>query len=396
MAFIGFENDYKQYQEKKQQENIVGTGNKIAYDDMPDISAEDLKIITQSRHRHDCFTVYMQSDIGFYDDHYNTEDDIEDLPIERELYEQVKAIRRIYKNYFAFNDALTLRDKYIDALIEKYGGEEMFGIYAKSGAIKEWLPPMPVYSKSSPDYKYFLEGKFNIPADWDDDKIEEVMAEYIREFEETHNIDDVEIEGDVLVSPILLQQLNAIEPKSGISRSPNYGNGFGGVTTYDVQAMSDLVRSWIDPSESSIKPTTIKSTNQYFGLTEKAIKERYYKDAPISTNDLAEAIRKGHYDEPEEDMNEMVVDPVSKRPMTRAEYESREFVRALVADGWNELRLMRKLGIGSNYELQRMEQKRRRRKKATKTASSFISDLTGYDVDQVCSLDELDEVLFND
>ena len=74
MPFIGFEEDYKEYKETQEKETTVGTGNKIASADMPDISEEDLNIITRSRKRHDCFTVYMQSDMSFYDEYYNKED----------------------------------------------------------------------------------------------------------------------------------------------------------------------------------------------------------------------------------------------------------------------------------------------------------------------------------
>ena len=120
---------------------------------------------------------------------------------------------------------------------------------------------------------------------------------------------------------------------------------------------------------------------------------------PISTDDLVSSIKQGYYEEPEEDLNEMMVDPESHKPMTKKEYQSRALIRELSkTSGWNELRLMYTFGIGNSYEWKRMKQKEKRHRKARKKAQSFMNslDILGEDVQYASTVNELDDIMFSD
>lgn len=396
MGFIGFEEDFNEYKKEEKTQNVVGTSNKIAYDDMPEISEADLKLLMESRYRHDPFVVYMQSDVNFYDEFYNGNESVIN-GIDKELMEDIKNIRRIYKNYFQYDHALRLIDIYLDALEEKYGGPEMFQTYLQAGLVKDWVPPRPVYSRTSPDYQYYLEGKFELNVnDWDDDKIESLMKELTEELLSEIPIEEIGIVGDVMTDPITSSQfmLASQQQRGGVYRM-GMNTNFNGVSANDLIEVQRMLRSWMDP-ETEVKSNNKTTTNEYFSDTEEAIRARYFTQSPITATGLSEAIEKGYMDEDEEDLDEMVIDPVSGRPMTRGELRNRQFVRFLSEAGWNELRLMRKLGVGSNFELKLLEQKRRRRKNAAKKAKSFMDDIVGYDITEVTDIDELNNILFED
>ena len=404
MSFIGFEEDYKEYKEVKEKETTVGTGNKIASVDMPDISQADLDIITKSRKRHDCFTVYMQSDMSFYDEYYNMEEKPDEFVTE-DLMKKVKTIKRIYKNFLSYNAAMKLRDKYIDTLIDKYGGPEMFSLKLRAGAVVDWIPPIPVYSKNSPDYKYYLEGKIgSSDTEWNDDFLIETMKRYTKQFEETHDVDKIEVSVQVLTDPRLIYDLKYVDhdnrPKRpGITLDAKFQeNTINGMSPYDTEGMMEVVRSMIAPETTKVPDQTVNQ-NEFFRLTKDRIEEDFYLTAPISTDDLTPSLKQGYYKEPEEDLNEMMVDPESHKPMTKREYLSRKLIRELSREsGWNELRLMYTFGIGNSYEWKRMKQKEKRRRKARKQAQSFMNsmDILGEDVKTVSTIGELDDIMFSD
>ena len=402
MPFIGFEEDYKEYKETQEKETTVGTGNKIASADMPDISEEDLNIIKRSRKRHDCFTVYMQSDMSFYDEYYNMEETTDEF-ITEDLLNKVKSIKRIYKNFLAYNTAMKIRDKYIDALIDKYGGLDMFNLQLRAGGVTDWIPPVPMYSKNSPDYKYYLEGKFEVPAEWDDEFLIEAMNHYMEKFAEIHDVDKIEASVQVMTDPRLIYDLKYVKDdnatRAAIRRNQMYQtNTINGLSPCDTEGMMDFVRSMIDPSLSKPEEKTT-SQKQFFRLTKENIEEDYYLTTPISTDDLVSSIKQGYYEEPEEDLNEMMVDPESHKPMTKKEYQSRALIRELSkTSGWNELRLMYTFGIGNSYEWKRMKQKEKRHRKARKKAQSFMNslDILGEDVQYASTVNELDDIMFSD
>lgn len=393
MAFIGTVEEYEEYQKTEKPTGVIeGKGNRISFADIPELSEEDAKIIRQTRLHNNPYEVYMQSDSSFYDDHYNkSEDEVEYF--DKEFLEEVRAIRRIYKNYPDWNYAMNLRDRYIDQLIDKYGGEELFQARYRAGLVDEWMPPKPVYSTSSPDYKAYLEGKLGYLNEWDDEGIIENIKLVVEEFQERTGItpDDIEIVGSVMTDPLELRYGGIIKD----SRRPIYTTGgsnntFDGVSTNSIDELQKMIQSWIAPD--TVEQEKI-SLDGMFALTKEQIEKLYYTQPFVSCGGIAKAMEQGDIEEIEEDMNEMVIDSVTGRPMTRRELGKREFVRYLKEHGWDELRLMRHLGVGSNFELKFMEHKQRTHKAAKKKACSFIEELSGEDISTIGGLSD---VLFDD
>ena len=98
------------------------------------------------------------------------------------------------------------------------------------------------------------------------------------------------------------------------------------------------------------------------------------------------------------DPNELVYDDVTKRPMTRSEYNRRKTLRSLSENGgWDMVKLMSQMNVGSKIERKMAMSKNKRKKRARKKAASFFSDITGGNLDYdepVTSVDELRKMLF--
>lgn len=397
--FIGFSEDYEEYKKEDKKTNTVGDANKIAFDDIPNISEDDLLILRQTRLKHNPYDVYMQSDVSFYDTHYNMTDSDMGLEIDEEFLQEVKGIRRVYKDYAKYLYAISIREEYLDLLVDKYGGEEIFLTYLQTGLVKDWIPPKPLYAKNSPDYKNFLAGKLGrVNTDWDDDSIIEAMEELFDELGLTEeDIKSMKVHADVLVDPILLNNSTIVGDQSPAMYRVSSGsnNSFDGVSTSNLSELQRVIQSWMTGEPESNANSQIDKSKM-FNLTADAIREAYYTAPIVDGGGLANAIKNGVQEE-ELDPNEMLIDSVTGRPMTRADLNRREFIRFLSSGSdWNELRLMKHLGVGSNFELKLLEQKRRSRTKNKKKAQSFMYDIVGDDPELISSIDQLNDVLFDD
>lgn len=381
MGFLGYEEDYEEYKKTSKSVNVIGEkGNQISSDDIPPLSPEDALIIKQTRVHNDFKTVYMQSDSSFYDSYYNQEvsENDEDKEL-NDIMTEIKSIRRIYKDYRKYLIAVELRRQYIDMLVDKYGGEELFTLNLESGLVKEWLPPKPSLSSVCPDYNLYLSGQLPlIVGDWDDDKLIELMDK----LSEDINPDEIGVVGSVITNPLVLSE------KHGTTRSifsPS-SNSFDGVTTSDLQELQRIMGSWIGGESESNSSDKYKNEN-YFSKTKESIEKEYFGGAIIDISSLGDL---------EDDPNEMVIDSETNRPMTRQELEKRMYIRFLRDHGWDEWKLMKHFKVGSGFELKLMEQKQRIKRSAKKKAMSFMSDLTGEDMTTISSIDQLNDILFDD
>ena len=70
----------------------------------------------------------------------------------------------------------------------------------------------------------------------------------------------------------------------------------------------------------------------------------------------------------------------------------------MIDGGWDEIKLMQQLQIGSKIERTKLKNKAARRKKARKKASNFFSEAMGDNSfgDDIITPDELRRYLFND
>lgn len=395
MAFIGFQEDYEKYKktdEAKAESNQKSSeGVVLDSDTVEPISDEDLLIITQCcGTRHDSSTVYMQSNIEFYEQYYMDSDNEED----DELYQEVKNIRRIYKDYLKFMYANHIRDIYMERLYEKYGGIDRFATMNCIGAVKEWIPPIPTLSRRCEDYDLYLRGDMPLMiGDIDEEYILERIDEYTKE---------LDIEGMRVVAKVLTNRLErantALEHKdtSPIRKSQN--NTISGVSVNELEELQQLFTSWYHPETSNTGNNNDQTKKEFFSDSPEKIEEAYYtKSAANVRGELDKIIEAGYCEDvPDYDPDDMVTDPKSGTPMTYAEYRRRNFIREISDMGWDSLKLMKRMGVGSSYEIRMLEQKKRSGKKRKKKAMSLMSEVAGSDISSISTLEQLNGILFDD
>lgn len=396
MAFIGFTEDYEKYkgsdEAKKEDNQSSEEGKVLDSDTVEPISDEDLLIITQCRKRHDAMTVYMQSDVSFYEKYYEDPDDVEN----DELYQEARNIRRVYKDYLKFMYATHIREMYMDNLYEKYGGVDRFATMNTIGAVKDWIPPVPTLSRKCDDYDLYLRGDMPLMiGEMDESYILSRVDDYVK---------DMDVEGMRVVAKVLTNrlersnmELQTLDTTTKIRKSSN--NTISGVSANDLQELQQLFSSWYHPEEQN-KPDSVNhpEKKEFFCDSPEKIEEAYYNHTPVRIRGEFDKITEsGHCEDiPEHDPDDMIVDPKTNTPMTYAEYKRRNFIREISDMGWDSLKLMRRMGVGSSYELRMLEQKKRGSKKRKKKAKSLMAEVAGDDISTISTLESLNDYLFND
>lgn len=340
--------------------------SELSKDTLKEISDETLTMLKRTFCIHDYEEIYMQSSLDFYDEFYN------DVNISDELKE-VRQIRRVYKIYSDYLNAMEIRDKYIDSIIEKYGGENLFYQKLSMGLVKDWIPQTPVLSKKSPDYEMYLSGVIpSIDEVLPEGSIEEVMDEMSEELK------DVELEKDFgIVTEIgMVNYYNEImDDYLGSYGIPSRRSN--PVTVSDLNELNRVFASWY-------KKDTGTTEHELFKNAPENIKKRFLSYCSYNEPGLLAKIGKGEeIEEPIPDPNEMVHDSVTGKSMTRRELENRQLIRLLAKNGWSESRLRNYMNIGSKLERmtrkKKVSRKRRKRSGTDETAFDSMNNPTGLD-----------------
>lgn len=404
MGFIGFSEDYEKYKQsdegKYSNNEQVTSGNVLSSDDIEPISDDELTIILESRIKHDATLVFMQPNPDFYDNFYNEEEKPDELVME------ARNIRRIYKDYMKYMYAEHIRLEYMERLFEKHGGEERFALMHTLGAIKDWVPPHPTLSRTSDDYELYQRGDLPLyVGNFDPEYVNKRTDEMYNDMDG----DNVEVVADVNTNRLV--QLNSelvyhTENSSSTPIKKSTNNSISGVSVNELQDLQQLFRSWYHPEEDDkdkTKESKEKVQEVFFKESPDAIRAEYYT-APVlmsTAGELEKIMEQGYYEEePDHRPEDMIVDPVSHSPMTYAEYCKRDLIRALEDDtnpeGWDSLKLMRHLGVGSSYEIRLLENKKRNKKRRKKKAGDLFSAVAGEGADSVSTLEQLNNLLFDD
>lgn len=388
--------------EKRSKETRTTPAVNISADDGETISEETLRMLKRTRHLHDTRTVYMQSDISFYDSFYVRNDDsvIDDPELEKEA----RLIRRVYKDYPRYLHALYIRDLYVDKIVEKIGSEEIFDIIQMSGGIRYWMPPVPIYSKKSEDYEEGIGGVIDSSnlMEWDDDLLLQILDELLEE-KGISSADDIEVVGGVLTD-----NLSIVHSDLVYNDSDSRGTGKTSVNLSDLQQLQKIFHGWYqDDSAKDSKTAAVNNSleDKAFRRTPEKIREAYYWSKVKDFSKEFKNVKNGVPNEPEYDPNEMVYDPVSGKPMSRKEYEARCTVRILKDAGWTEtLRIMKLMDVGSSREYSMMKRNNKKKKRsANKVAGTSLKseDIYGEafiptDNPYLTDLDSLKAQMFSD
>lgn len=410
--FFGTKAEYKAFEKtedkkKESSRNSESTVNdvpqenvgiiKISSDDTTVIDEETLRMLKRTRHRNDTKTIYMQSDVSFYDVYYNDSGDgvIDD----KELLQEARAINRIYKSYPKYLHALDVRDEYIEKLIEKIGNEDLFIILLRAGGIRYWIPPNPIYSKRAEDYEDGSNGIIDTSVlyEWDDEWLENIIEKRCVEMGFLPDGSDVEIEGSVATDIVSITHSDLVGMDRDATRS-----GSSSVNLADLNELQKMFKGWYQDDkkgESEQVDTTLEK--RAFSMTPDKIKQEYYMSRVLDMSKEFDNILNGIPNEEPYDPNEMVYDSVLGRPMSRKEHDARTLVRQLKESGWSEsLRLMKLLGVGSSREYSIMKKKNKKKKRASnKKSGTYSNDIYGEfdrDYSVLSDLDSLKSQMFPD
>lgn len=353
-----------------------------------DVSDNELQLLDKVLLRGNPEDVFMQEDISFYDNYY-----LNDVKMDDFLTSEVRKIRRIYRNYTKYLYACYIRDKYFDALTEQYQMDTILK-YSDQDVVRipkdVYLPPDPIYSKNAEDYEKVMRGGYSPELPFDEPSEEEVR-ELLQSMIDASgiNLDEVECDcsGVIVYKPALASY---DEMYSDNSSGKRY-SGPSSVNVTDLDNLQKMIRSWYKKEDD--KKELVKNRIP-FPNSEEGMRQQYLNEFSFYILDHI-----GDADD-EEDENEMVYDDVSNKPMTRKEYNRRRTLRMLSDNsGWDMVKLMTQMNVGSKIERKMALRKRNRGKKMKKKAASFFHDVTGMSTDfdnPVTSVDDLRKYLFDD
>lgn len=352
-------------------------------DEIPTITEEERAILRKTLLKDNPENVYMQEDVSFYDGYYLSEH-----TIDNGLMDEVRKIRRIYKNYPKYLYACYIRDIYLDILEEQYGTSSPLAI-AKGLTLVDvpkdtFIPPEPIYSRNAPDYEQSLSHRIGATIEGTEMTPEETMEL----LQDIGNALDVRPEDIKVNSHGIMAKKEVLDYYFGEDAKQSTAQFSGRtINVKDLDAIQKIMRSWSVPDQ------TLPENEDYpipFPESEAGMWEQIRWRASYELTDALE--------HPVQELGtDMVYDEVTKKPMTRQELQQRSMVRMLGEHGWDALKVMSQLGIGSKVDRMLDRTKRKRRKKSRKKAASFFEGIMGdeeYD-DPAMDIESLRSALFD-
>lgn len=343
---------------------------KISYETSTRVDDATLTMLRRTRHMNDETTVYMQSDIQFYDSFYLHEDNMID---DEDLLNAARSIRRVYKNYPEYLYASYIRDLYLDAVKEKIGSEEMFSILMRSGGLNCWIPPIPIYSKRAEDYDDGINGIIDTSClyEWDDDALSELIIQMSKDLGFIGDGSDVEVGGYLVTDNLTISHSDLINEYSDKPARENKS-----VNLSDMEELQKIFRGWYQDDSESSGSASQSVTDKAFSRTPNKLIEEYCMSHILDMKkEFRNAIDGVPNEQDQLSPNEMVFDEVLNRPMSRKEHQLRETIRLLERSGWGDtLRLMKLAGVGSSREYSILDRKNKKKKKSSKKIKSYEYD----------------------
>lgn len=344
----------------------------LSKDSLQPIDEETLNMLKRTRTKHDYNEVFMQSSIEFYDEFYNSTTMSKELAAARQ-------IRRIYKDYEAYLEAVDIRNAYIDTLIDKYGGEDEFERKLSWGFVEDWIPKMPILSKKCKDYDLYkanmLPRSMFMSPKGDVKGTLEAWQEYMADTELT-------ITYGVETNMAVIRNYEAYMDLAFADLPAKYDKKKT-VTIDDLNGLTNTFNSWYDGSNNS--GDSDDDEDMYFRNSPENIEKRYYNQSYYHRPGLLYSLmcEGGEIPEEEPDPNEMVYDEETGRMITREKLNELEFIRLMGRTGWDTVKVKRHFETVSSLDtMLRRSKPRRRRNKAPMTESyshPSLFDNTGID-----------------
>lgn len=396
--FMGSTDDYEQEQQQERKargEDISSEETKTkksSHKLIPPVS-DEIKLILKRTIVPDLTYVHVKSDIDQYDKFYHTTGS---ESLNKELYENARKIKRLYKNYPEYLWAVKVYEEYIYAIIDKYGSSEAVRVRLAHDMIDDWLPPNPVYSSAAPDYDLAKKGIITVSTfeDQDQEVDEEFIVEMIEELKiSEEEADEIEVIADVETDRYVLSQYKSY----ATSKSSNSSSVSGGrVNISDLAKLQTMFKQNITGQSNIIEDT---SSSHYLSKEPDKIREEFYTSKPFKlSQDEYEKLINGETNE-EEDLNKMVKDPITRKYMTLGEYRARDTIRVMGNNGWNDIKILERFGVGSEREIEALKKKRNNKKKNKKLVDDTVASMLGgtnIEIMTTNSTEDMKNFLFGD
>lgn len=341
--------------------------DKLDPEKLESMSEEELYNLRRVRLRHESDTVYMQSDVEFYDYFYREGETADPLTI------AAHQLKRVYMNAEDYFYALDVRDAYIQALIDdKFGGNEFkFNCAMNEGEL--YVPPVPFYSKRAKDYDLVSKGIYMMQVEGESEEMLKKRAEeFVEEWWSLHpelSPEDIVFFEDALTDYRLIKEVSKTE-SSGL-RSAQTGQL--------VMSVSDIRK--VEETLSSIyrgRQAPKTENERLFSRTPAFYQKMYDQSFKFPVSDLLHKYLNGEIDEDATDLNAMVFDPETNRSMTYGELQKRQVVRQLSTLGWSKLPLMKVLNVGSAFERRKMNENLANKRKLKKGMARQLEEQDRY------------------
>ena len=345
------------------------------------ITDEEMVILNKVILKSNPEEVYMQEDVDFYDSYYFNKGN---SLIDEDLLKEARGIRRIYKNYTKYLYACYIREKYFDMLEEVFSRPSANRIMnIKTLPDDVFIPPYPMYSRNAPDYDKAMAGILSTEVPIDPPTYEE-LKELIDSYAKARGIDVLTIEHvhDICVDRVVESVITARNEEEHRFSGPS-------VNVADLDNLQRLIKSWHQKEDEK------KQQGRNIPFPESDAGRRYRCANKYAWHIIDEMEK---VNDESEDENELVYDEKTKHTMTRRELKQRQMVRLMASEGgWDEIKLMQQLQVGSKIERTKLKNKAARRKKARKKAASFLEDVMGDSIaGESITPDELRRYLFSD
>lgn len=301
-------------------------------------------------------TIYVQS----FGDNYHRHD----LEPSSDLEKACRRIRRRYKRYTDYTEALSLYNEYMCQLAEMHGGWEIFKLKLKGGLVRDFIPPKPrmkstIRNKMIQKHGIVLsEINFN---NFDADDVVDYSDE-LRDFD--MDVLDIEaVKGD--------KKLDKVIEESG---KFNFNSSNKTKNLKDINNL-DFLEEYF---KSKVVKEKKKEEEQLENVTlTKLMSPDWYKDNDTTEDDEV-IFYKGRY-------------------LTKESADELQMFENLSELGWNSLKLMK--NKSGNKRISRIlkeeakhEKKKSKKKKKIKNNDSFMDVVIGDNYD---SFEQFEEEMLN-
>ena len=106
----------------------------------------------------------FNSQVNDFGDEYHQPDPVIDIE-DKEMLEQIKSLKRRYRDFGEYCDAMDLFDAYIRQIVDRYGGKKQFRLFNQLGMVKEYIPFVPTLRRTKTNKLYIDKGLPRVQTD---------------------------------------------------------------------------------------------------------------------------------------------------------------------------------------------------------------------------------------